>query len=346
MGFQDFDQDIKNGLKPVYLFYGQERYLMDQMLEKMIQTYVPDTYRDFNLVTFDGEKVSPDEIIDACETVPFFNETKIILVKNAPFFRATKSQLTDAGEKRLLDYFAEPLESSKLFFISNHSIDKRKKVTKTVGKCGSLVEYGKLEPNIFKKWMHKKIKTLGKDIDGGTLTYLVQRMAYLDKLSTKNLLDVDNELKMICSSLIERKDVTADDINQFVKKPLEADIFVMVDAVGRKQAEKAIVIMHELMKQGEPIIKIYSMICRQFRILKKTKMLAEDGYNQASIAKMIGVHPYAVKKIMSQLNVFDSRSLTYILEKCSDLDYKMKSTSINSELAVEALIVECSLMRR
>mgnify|MGYP003571729487 CR=1 FL=1 len=342
MGFEVFDNDIKNGLKPVYLFYGPERYLIDQFVDKMINKYVPEAYRDFNLVTFDGDKADVDEILDACETVPFFNEVKIVMVKNAPFFRSKKANLSEAHEKRLLEYFKAPLESTKLFFISNQAIDKRKKVTKEVQKNGRIVEYGKLDANIFSKWMHKKIKSFKKDIDRRNMSYLVDRMAYLDKQSSKSLLDVDNEIRMICSSMIDRVNIEIEDIDKFVKKPLDSDIFHMVDAVGGKNAETAISIMHELLRKGEPIQVIFSMICRQFRMLKKIKMLADEGYNQATIAKLLGAHPYAVKSIMKQIHKFDSKTLTLVLTKCSDLDFKMKSTAIDSILAVETLIIECS----
>lgn len=341
MGFEVFD-DIKTGLKPVYLFYGQERYLIDQFIDQMIEKYVPESYRDFNLVMFDGEKATADEIIDACETVPFFNEVKIIIVKNATFFRSKKANLSDASEQRLNDYFEQPLTSTKLFFISNQAIDKRKKITKTIKKAGRLIEFGKLEPNIFLKWMHKKIKSLDKDLERSTLSYLVDRMAYLDKQSSKNLLDVENELRMICSSLIDRQIIEREDIDKYVKKPLDSDIFHMVDAVGQRKAETAISIMHELLKKGEAIQVIFSMICRQFRMLKKIKMLVDEGYNQATIAKLLGAHPYSVKTIMKQIHRFDDKTLTMILTKCSDLDYKMKSSAIDSVLAIETLIIECS----
>jgi len=344
MGFEVFDKDIKDGLKPLYLFYGQERYLIDQFIDKMIKAYVPDTYKDFNLVTFDGEQTSVDEIIDACETVPFFNENKVVIVRNATFFRSKKNNLSDAGEKRLLDYFKQPLESSKLFFISNQAVDKRKKITKDLQNHGRLVEFGKLEHNIFSRWMHKEIKSFKKDIDNQTMSYLIDRMAYLDKHSTKNLLDVENELRMICSSLIDRDYVENADIDKYVKKPLDSDIFQMVDAVGQKKAETAILIMHELLKKGEPIQVIFSMVCRQFRMLKKIKMLVDEGYNQASIAKVLGAHPYAVKNIMRQIHRFDDKVLTIILDKCSTIDYKMKSTAMDPVLAIETLIIECSFI--
>ncbi len=133
-------------------------------------------------------------------------------------------------------------------------------------------------------------------------------------------------------------------VDKFVKKPLDADIFMMVDALGDKKAETAIKIMNELLLNGEPIQVIFSMVSRQFRLIKKIKMMVSDGYNQASVAKLLGIHPYVVKKVMRQINAFKSKDLTTILEKCSDLDYKMKSSAIDARLGVETLIIECSFL--
>lgn len=346
MSFKTFDQDIKMGLKKTYLFFGHEKYLIEQYLDKMIEKYVDPGYKDFNLIIVDGEKSTLDEILDTCETMPFFSESKIVIVKNIQYFRSKKNNLSKAEEQRLLDYFDNPSETTNLFMISNTPVDLRKKITKSVKKVGGLIEFSRLDSSIFSKWMHKKINNLDKIINGNELRHLVDRMAYLDKNTSKNLLDVDNEIQMICSSLGERKEISIEDIDKYVKKPLAANIFDLVDAVGQKKVDKALKTMNKLLNDGEPIQIIFSMICRQFRLLKKIKMLASEGYNQSSIAKLIGVHPYSVKTIMRQISAFDEKTLSLILEKCSDLDYKSKSTSIDFRLGVETLIVECSLFMK
>lgn len=346
MGFNTFDKDIKMGLKKVYLLHGHEKYLIEQYIEKLIGKYVPETYRDFNLTIFDGEKVALDELIDTCETVPFFSENKIVIVKNVQYFRSKKTVVSDSEEKRLIEYFNNPSETTNLIMISNVSVDSRKKTTKAVKVKGSVIEFEKLSEQIFYKWVHKKIIQQGKNIEGSESRYLVDRLGYLDKNSTKNLLDIDNELKMICSSLIDGESIKREDIDKFIKKPLDSDIFMMVDALGQRKVDRALSIMNQLLLGGEVIQVIFSMICRQFRLIKKIKMLIKDGYGQSDIPKIINVHPYVVKTVMRQINVFDDRILTSILEKCSELDYKMKSSGIDSRLGVETLIVECSLMMK
>ena len=49
MGFQVFDKDLKEGLKPLYLFYGDEKYLMEQYIQNMVEVTVEKGQEDFNL---------------------------------------------------------------------------------------------------------------------------------------------------------------------------------------------------------------------------------------------------------------------------------------------------------
>lgn len=344
MGFQDFDKDLKEGLKPVYLFYGDEKYLMEQYIQKMVEVCVPKGHEDFNLQYYDGEQTGLGDILDACETLPFFSSHKVVVVKNAPYFRAKKNELTDALSDRLLKYLDSPALETYLFFVAADGIDKRKKVYKALGKKGRVVEFGKLSPAIFSKWVHKKIKLHKKDIDGKDLNYLVSRLSYLDKDHTKTLLEVDNELKVLCTSVYEDEHIQREAIDRYIKKPLEADIFKLVDAVGRKKADESIKMMHHLLDSGEAIQGIFHMICRQFRLLKKIQMLVREGLPQSHIAKSLGLHPYVVKLIVNQIDLFSSQALTEILDICSTIDYKMKSTSLQPVLAVEELMIRCSLM--
>jgi len=344
MGFQVFDKDLKEGLRPVYLFYGEEQYLMEQYVQNVVKKCVPEGQEDFNLHYFDGDQTSLDAILDACETLPFFADHKVVIVKNTPYFRSKKADLSEALAERLLTYLQEPSNQTYLFFITSDSIDKRKKVTKAVDKKGRAVEFGKLDGQIFTKWVHKKIKQQGKDIEGKTLSALVHRLSYLDKDSSKTLLEIDNELKVLCSSVFEGNLIHQEDVDRYIKKPLEADIFKLVDAVGRKKAETGIKMMHRLIENGESIHGIFHMICRQFRLLKKIQMLIKEGLPQAQIAKTLGLHPYVVKLIVNQIDLFSSSQLTQILDTCSTIDYKMKSTNIKPVLAIEELMITCSLM--
>jgi DNA polymerase-3 subunit delta len=345
MGFQVFDKDLKTGLKAVYLFYGDEKYLMEQYLQNVVEAYVEKGQEDFNLHYFDGEQASVSEVLDACETLPFFSSHKVVIVKNAPYFRSKKNDLTDASLERILNYIKAPSSETYLFFMVNEAIDKRKKITKAVEGKGRIVEFDKLDSSIFTRWVHKKIKKHGVDLEHQVLNHLVARLAYLGKDHHKTLLEVENELQILCSSVYNKKIIEINDVNRLIKEPLEGDIFKLVDAVGRKNAAEGIHMMHELLSSGEAIQGIFHMICRQFRLLKKIQMLVKEGYPQQSIAKTLGLHPYVVKLIVNQIHLFTSDQLSKILLECSDIDYKMKSTSIQPVLAVEQLMIHCSLLK-
>jgi len=82
----DIIKQIEQGqLYPVYLLYGEENFLIDKTLDKMIELLLDNRTRDFNLSVFDGVEVSVREILTLAETYPVMSNRRVIIVKNPTF---------------------------------------------------------------------------------------------------------------------------------------------------------------------------------------------------------------------------------------------------------------------
>jgi len=343
MSYTDFLKELeKDTLKPVYLFYGTEMYLMDHAIDKLRVTKVNEAYADFNWSVFDGSSCEIDEILGNSETLPFFDDTKIVLVRNAPFFSATKNKLTTATEEALIEYLKSPSDSTILVFLGASKPDKRKKLYKSLTKSGKAVEFGKLDDRTFPKWMQKKINESGKTIDPGTMHFLVEQTAYLDYGSEKTLLDVQNMLFKVIGFSGDREKVTVTDIETMIDKPLEKSIFDMVDALGSGKTDIAFRISHKLFSEGEPPIKIMAMVTRHFRLLLKTKMYMEEGYSPSALSSKLKLPGFVVKKNAAQIRPFSKKKLKYMLDACMETEYAMKTGQSDVRLAVETLMVKLS----
>ena len=55
----------------VYLFYGEESYLIQQLVNEIIAAVLPATERDFNLVAAETDLPIP-ELLQLVESAPFF----------------------------------------------------------------------------------------------------------------------------------------------------------------------------------------------------------------------------------------------------------------------------------
>src|SRR5690348_2307579 len=65
----------------VYLLLGEETWLADEALEKLLRQLLPQSERDFNLDVLDAAEASVQDIIAKCDTFPFFGTRRVVVVR-------------------------------------------------------------------------------------------------------------------------------------------------------------------------------------------------------------------------------------------------------------------------
>ena len=84
---KNLQEDIKTGnFRRVYLLCGDEAYLKIQYKDKLIKALNPDD-DTMNFSKYEGKGIEVREMIDLCETMPFFADYRVILVENSGFFK-------------------------------------------------------------------------------------------------------------------------------------------------------------------------------------------------------------------------------------------------------------------
>jgi len=83
-------QIAEDNISPIYLLYGEEEFLIEGMLARMMELLVPGETRDFNLEIYNGLDVSVEEIITSAETYPVMSDRRVIVVKEPTFFKGNK----------------------------------------------------------------------------------------------------------------------------------------------------------------------------------------------------------------------------------------------------------------
>ena len=112
---KNLQEDIKTGkFKNAYLLFGEEAYLKIQYKEKLIHALNPDD-DTMNFTKYEGKGIEVREMIDLCETMPFFADHRVVLVENSGFFKNKCDELADymktdalgsrySGERRTQDH--------------------------------------------------------------------------------------------------------------------------------------------------------------------------------------------------------------------------------------------------
>lgn len=347
MSYKDIFNDIKNNsYSPVYVLFGRERYLFEMIMEKLSEVYENDSFKEFNFQIADSQEMTPDQIMDNFEVLPFMSDKRFVIVKNTPYFNPNKTMLTEDQEERLISYMENPASETIVIFQCGVSIDKRRRIYKAASKKGKVIELNKLEGSDLNNWIKRNIKSFGKDIDNSAIELLVGNIGYSGKNSTKTLHDIRNEILKLVGFVGEKTNIAVSDVNSILEKSLESNIFEMVDSMGDGKSYMALRTTDELLLEGESEFMILSMIARHFRLLKKTKAYLESGYTASTIGPKLGLHPFVAKKYSSQTSKFTHKLLTKIITEITEADYRIKSGKGTSRMELEKLIVRlCEISR-
>ncbi|MTI66625.1 MAG: DNA polymerase III subunit delta [Firmicutes bacterium] len=340
MSYKKILEDIKKDhLENVYLCFGNENYLKDWIITKLKKKYINESFQSLNYIYLDGKEIAVKDIVNACETLPFMNDIKVVIVEDLEFIVTNKGNKED--EENLINYIKNPSETTCLLFINKaEKIDKRKKLYKEIKKNGSIIEFNKMKEDELFKWIDKKFKDNKKNITRKDINYFLQVTGYLDNNSNKTLYDLDNEIIKISNYLGNNEKVSKDIIDKILIRSLQNNIFKLVDGLGKRNPETSLTVFNEMLLENEPVQLIMYMIIRQFRLLIMGKLLEQKGYSQKNISKKMKVPGFVARKVLNQGRNLSLKELERSLKKCLEADRAIKTGKLDNKLAVEKLIIE------
>lgn len=323
-------EELKNGkLQNIYLLYGEEEYLKKVYEKKITDKAVSSDMRNMNFDIFDGKDFNSQKIIDAAQTAPFFNDFRLIEVKNSELFVKGRK---DESEK--IAEFIEKIPDSTILLFIESKVDKRSKIFKTVEKYGKTAYFQPLSENEIIKWIKKIFLDSGKNISNSDIVYFLRTVG-----SDMETIFAESE-KLI--SYCDSESISASHIDNICIKSVESGIFDLVAAIGNKNSARAIEIYLNLIAAKQAPLMILTMIARQFRLLLQTKYLSEKGMYSEEIAKTLGARNFIIKECLLQSKNFKKRFLLSAVNECLKTDIDIKTGIMDEKIAVEILIVKYS----
>lgn len=340
MDYKELINNIDNGkLATVYLFKGIEKYLMDKSIELIKEKYIDKAFETLNYIVLDGKDVDFERILDACETLPFMSQKKLVIVKDINEIMENKGIDFD---KKFGDYISKLGDYLILIIIDkSDSFNSSSNIYKAVKKLGALVEFNKLKGKDLNAWVEKKFKEHNKTISYGNLTYFIQSSSYSAYNSLKSLYDLENEILKIIN-FTEKVEITKEDIDLVLSKTLDTNIFNLLTYINRRDNESALKTFNELYISNEPVQRILAMIIRQIRLMISYKLYKERGDTEGSIQKKLQIKDYEFRRVSEEASKFSKEYLLQALELILKLDIKQKTSSQDEKLALEMLIVQLS----
>ena len=323
---RQLNDDIKNGsFKQCYLIYGEEAYLRNQNRDKLTKALSGDM-ASMNFSRYEGDGISPGEIIDMAETMPFLADKRVILIENSGFFKS--------GCPELAEYLKSPAETT-FFIFAEKEVDKRKDLYKAVSKTGFEICCDEQDENTLKAWISSKVKSEGKSISPRALAFMIDRVG-------TDMSNISTELEKLVCYCMDRNEITESDIEAVCANWLTNRIFAMTDAIVEKNQRRAIDLYYDLLALKEPPAKILALITRQFNLMLQVKEMSDNHKDNGSIASAVKLAPFLVGKYINWARGYTRQELIDALELCAGNDEAVKTGKLDYVISVEMVIIRCT----
>jgi DNA polymerase III subunit delta len=334
MTYVEVIQEIKkNNFSPLYLLFGSETYLIQELQEKISKGVIPKNDADLNITIMDLEETPiQDAILDA-ETFPFIGEKKVLILKNASFFKATAAKSKVEHDLTVLEeYLSQPVEYTIIIFIAPYEkIDERRKIVKKIKEHGRVVNCEPIKEWDLSKWIDLLAKQMEVHITEDAKELIIQEVG-------TELMAIQKELEKFSLSLTDSKTITKDIVEKLVFRNSESSVFKLIDGILQRDLSKAINIFRELMKRKEEPIALLALLASQIRLILQCKLFKNQGYSSQQMAKHLKSHPYAIKMALEREKYFSEKKLYEMISHITETDEMMKRGEMEKELAFELLI--------
>lgn len=319
-------EDIKNGtFCRLYLLFGEETYLKQQYKQKLLQAWNPDG-DTMNFHHLEGKGIDIRQLIDLCETMPFFADYRIILIENSGFFK-NKTEV-------LADYLKTLPDFVRLLFVESE-VDKRNRMYKAVKDLGHAAEFGRQDEKTLMRWAAAVLNKEGKRITQRDMEL------FLTKTGT-DMGNIRMELEKLLNYTMGRDVVTADDIEAICTTQTENRIFEMVRAVTERNQKRALELYYDLLTLKEAPMRILFLLARQFQQMLSILQYQEEGLSQQEMAARLGVPSFVIRNLSACARAYSISSLQQAVEDFVSAEEDVKTGRLGDTLSVELLIIRYS----
>lgn len=305
----------------IFLINNENDYIIKKNIDKIIKDNNIDEY---NINKYSMTSDNLDLIIEDFQTYSMFDDSKIVIVEDALVFGSKK---TDINVKQLENYFEDINKSTIVIFVLKDKLDERKKIVKKIREIGTI--YGTEEINI---------KNIVKEFFGeyqisdDLIELLISRVG-------KDLNNLDTEVLKIKTYKDNDLLITKQDILNLSIKNQESDIFVLIDYIINKDTKNAIESYRILIKNNEEPIIIIIALANKLRMMYQIKEFIKKGYTEADIASILKVKPGYLYYLRKTISKYDTDDLINIINKLAELDYNIKTGTIDKYQAFELFLI-------
>lgn len=334
----------------LHLFYGPDTFSRAEALRALKTRLDSDGMLETNTTTFDARTVKPEELMAACDTVPFLAAARLIIVEGllgaqeavrtpARSGRARAPKSGDASWSLLAEYVQRMPPTTELVLVDGDLRQTNGLLVAlraaAAGSPGPLDErrFDALRGDALAAWIEQRVTAAGATIQARAAATLAETVG-------GNLWRLAGEIEKLALFAYGRP-IEVADVRRLVSAPQTATVFQLVDAVMAGQSEDALRSVRVLLDDGAAGPYLLTMLANQFRQVLTVQDLLQRGVQRPEIANRLNVrHDFVLRKLLDQARRFPPARLEAGHARILEADLNIKRGLQDEETAVELLVAD------
>lgn len=322
----------------IYLLHGDDETGLQQFISGRLAALGDPEMAKMGTSRLDGKGTSESELHDAVMSLPFFTSKRLVIVSNALAKFESKragengeekkeSSKTQDGRANFLALLDEVPDTTELILVvSDHrkwragnyqweTITDRHFLSKwlqTHPERMTIVGFPLPTEHEMPGWIQKKTRELNGNISQPASLELAQYVGTDTRLA---VLELDKLITYSNGRVIE-----AEDVQTVSTSIASTTIWNLTDAIGEKNARKAVTAFHQLLETLDPRQEIFPMLIWSFRQLLLGREVVEQGGGVNELQSMLQITDFQAKKLFSQVKSFNLTQLKKAYQRLMEIE--------------------------
>ncbi len=330
------------------MLFGEDNFSLHQVLEGIKKSMGDPSALATNTATFDGKELTIEQLKNACETVPFLAEKRLVIVEELlerfelPDRSGQKKTKRLPEQENLLRSFAaviKQLPDFTVLVLIEGRVGNRNPLLDEISAKAEVKSFPLLKDVALRQWVNRRVTEAGGRISPQAVDLLV-RFVGNNLWAMAN--EVDKLVQFANGRIIEDNDVR--DLVSYVR---EASVFTMVDAILAYKVDVAEKLLQQLIQQGASSAYLLVMLARQASLIVRVSELVNQRKPKAEIQSRLGLtSEFALRRTLEQADRYSLARLRELYHKLLEADLSIKTGRFDGELALNILIAELGIRRQ
>lgn len=329
----------------LYVLFGPDSFSRQEALAQLKAKLDPDGMLDSSATVLEARQSSPQEVMAACDTVPFLANRRLVIVQGAlqqaagaPGRRGRRSGAGEGGPWLALADYVPRMPPSTVLVLLDDDVSPDNPLLQALRPHARVRHFRPPDQRGLPDWIRRRARALGLSLTPGALGLLTD-------LVGNDLWTLSRELEKLSAYGADGRPVGEEEVRSLVAAAREVSIFPLIDAIVEGRGPAALRLLRQMFRQGRGASYIFAMIQRQYRNLIIAREMLEAGATSRQIGERLRVGSYGLEKLLQQALACPPERLRQAFRRLLEADLSIKRGIYGEELALELLVQELAFRR-